>query len=198
MRQAWQPRVPRIRSIFARAAEGDVYIPHPAPDAAVDDDGEGSTMGFVSVLKTLVIPAIISLILYLIISYLIVPAWKRYRNKYGQYLPIDAISTRTTSFRQRLQGSIVRAILPSSWREQFRGARHAESAQDGSGSEFDEDEGEELYNVDANRREAISLDARRRDDIDDGRRLSRDLEEGFKDESDDEGEPDSRRRSISR
>jgi hypothetical protein len=67
------------------------------------------------------------------------------------------------------------------------------SAQDGSGSEFDEEEGEELYEVDDNRREALSLDVRRGRDIDD-RRLSRDLEEGFKDDSDDEdGAADDRR-----
>lgn len=71
------------------------------------------------------------------------------------------------------------------------------SAQDGS--DFDEDEGEELFEVDDHRREALSLDARRGRD-EDGLRLSRDLEEGFKDDSDgEEGtEADSRRRSISR
>jgi len=61
------------------------------------------------------------------------------------------------------------------------------NAQDGVGSDFDEDEGEELFEVDDNRREALSLDARRGRD-DDGRRLSRDLEEGFKDDSDEEEE----------
>jgi hypothetical protein len=73
------------------------------------------------------------------------------------------------------------------------------SAQDGSGSDFDEDEGEELYEVDDHRREAISLDARRGADVD-GRRLSRDLEEGFKDDSDDDEDStvDARSRSISR
>jgi hypothetical protein len=59
------------------------------------------------------------------------------------------------------------------------------SAQDGSSSDFDEEEGEELYEVDDNRREALSLDARRGRN-EDGSRLSRDLEEGFKDDSDDE------------
>lgn len=61
------------------------------------------------------------------------------------------------------------------------------NAQDGVGSDFDEDEGEELYEVDDGRREALSLDARRGRDVD-GRRLSRDLEEGFRDDSDEEGE----------
>jgi len=72
------------------------------------------------------------------------------------------------------------------------------SAQDGSDSEW-EDEGEELFDIDDNRREALSLDARRgRDDV--GRRLSRDLEEGFKDDSEDEDDtiPDRRSRSVTR
>lgn len=69
--------------------------------------------------------------------------------------------------------------------------RYAVSAGDGDGSDFDEEEGEELYEVDENRREAISLDARRGGDVD-GLRLSRDLEEGFKDDSDDEDEQEGR------
>jgi len=56
-------------------------------------------------------------------------------------------------------------------------------------SDFDEEEGEELYEVDENRREALSLDARRGLN-EDGSRLSRDLEEVFKDDSDDEDEDD--------
>lgn len=138
-----------------------------------------------SLLKTLVIPAIISLLLYLLISYLVVPFWKRYRGRYSNYLPLDTISTHTTSFRQRAQSAVVGLLLPSSWRTDFGRIRHTASAQDGSGSDFDEDEGEELYEVDDHRREALSLDARRGAD-DDGRRLSRDLEEGFKDDSDDD------------
>lgn len=77
--------------------------------------------------------------------------------------------------------------MPSSWRSDFGRDRYAVSAQDGSGSDFDEDEGEELFEVDDNRREALSLDARRGRD-DDGRRLSRDLEEGFKDDSDEDSD----------
>jgi hypothetical protein len=61
------------------------------------------------------------------------------------------------------------------------------SARDGESSDFDEDEGEELFEVDEGRREALSLDARRgMGDDAMGRRLSRDLEEGFKDDSDEE------------
>ena len=85
-----------------------------------------------------------------------------------------------------MQDAIVRWLMPSSWRRDFAGGQYTVNAQDG-GSDFDEDEGEELYEVDDNRREAISLDQRRGRD-DSGRRLSRDLEEGFKDDSDDDEE----------
>lgn len=79
---------------------------------------------------------------------------------------------------------MARVLLPSSWRSDFS-SRFTASAQDGSDNGFDEEDGEELLDVDRNRREALSLDARR-GLHEDGRRLSRDLEEGFADESDDE------------
>jgi hypothetical protein len=147
--------------------------------------------------QTLIIPAIISLLIYLLISYLVVPIWKRYRGRYSNYLPLDTISNQTTSFRQRVQSAVADFLVPSSWRRDRN--LHAVGAQDGSGSDFDEDEGEELSGFDDNRREALSLDASRGRD-DDGRRLSRDLEEGFKDDSDDDSdaELDSRSRSLSR
>lgn len=90
---------------------------------------------------------------------------------------------------------MTRSILPSSWRSDISRNRYAVDVQDASGSDFDEDEGEELFEVDDNRREALSLDARRGRD-DDGRRLSRDLEEGFKDDSDDEDVDEQRGRPI--
>ena len=75
-------------------------------------------------------------------------------------------------------------VLPSRWRVDFSGNAFTTSAQDGSEAGFDDESGEELLDVDQNRREALSLDARR--DLHDGRRLSRDLEEGFADDSDEE------------
>lgn len=111
------------------------------------------------------------------------PVWKRYRGRYSSYLPLDTISTRTTSLRQRFQDAIVRWIQPSAWRED--GERYTVNAQDGAGSDLDSEEGEELYEVDDHRREALSLDARRGRN-EDGSRLSRDLEEGFRDDSDEE------------
>ncbi|KAE9374200.1 hypothetical protein N431DRAFT_335310 [Stipitochalara longipes BDJ] len=169
-----------------RRVNGGSYIPGPAPDAAGNEDDDVK-MGLVSVLKTLIIPALISLILYLVISYALVPIWKRYRGRYSTYLPLDTISTQTTTWRQRISSALIQRLLPSSWRTDFGGSGFAVNGHDGS--DFDEEEGEELYEVDENRREALSLDARRGQN-EDGSRLSRDLEEGFKDDSEDEEEDD--------
>jgi hypothetical protein len=133
----------------------------------------------------LIIPALISLILYLLISYALVPIWKRYRGRYSQYLPLDTIASQSVSWRQRIKNALIRNLLPSTWRTDFGRDGYAVNGQDSS--DFDEEEGEELYEVDENRREALSLDARRGRN-EDGSRLSRDLEEGFKDDSEDEDE----------
>lgn len=79
---------------------------------------------------------------------------------------------------------LTRYLLPSSWRPSLSGRFTAGGGDDGSDQGFDDEDGEELFEVDDNRREALSLDARRGDDGEG--RLSRDLEEGFRDDSDDE------------
>ncbi|POS85080.1 hypothetical protein EPUL_004871 [Erysiphe pulchra] len=153
------------------------YMPHPAPD----EQGEKySIMGFFSVFKTLVITAVISLILYLILSLVVVPIWKRYRRRYSNYLPLERVSSHTFSVQQRVQAILVKYFTPSLWGSQFLRSRHLSNGDEGS--DFDDDDGEELYEVDSNRREALSLDARRGDN-ELGCRLSRDLEEGFRDDS---------------
>jgi hypothetical protein len=130
------------------------------------------------------LPAIVSLLLYLILSYVVVPLWQRYRGRYSRYIPLDAIGSHTTSLRQRIQDAAARFLLPSSWRTEFRSGHFVGNGAGASDSGFDDEDGEELFEVDENRREALSLDARRGHN-DDGGRLSRDLEEGFKDDSDD-------------
>jgi hypothetical protein len=127
-----------------------------------------------------VIPAAIAFLIYLLLSYVVVPLWQRYRGRYSRYIPLDTITTHTTSLRQRFQDILTRLLLPSSWRSNLSG-RFTASADDQG---FDDEDGEELFEVDDNRREALSLDARRGDGAEG--RLSRDLEEGFRDDSDDE------------
>lgn len=128
---------------------------------------------------------------------MVVPFARRHRHRYHQYLPLDALSTRTTSLRQRIADGLTALVLPSTW-----GLRRAQEAIDGStnlnaydvaGGDsdddddlFDAEDGEHLIGVamDIRRREA--LDRRRSEVGDNERRLSRDLEEGFRDDSSDE------------
>ncbi|KAI1124371.1 hypothetical protein F5Y10DRAFT_269134 [Nemania abortiva] len=146
-----------------------------------------------SVIKTLLVPALISLVLFLASTYLILPLWRHYRNRYSQYLPLDTISTQTVSLRIRIQDAIARWISSSSrWRLR---ARERGTVADDNESDvgFSSEEGEELNEVDEDRRHALSLDTHHQN-TDSNRRLSRDLEEGFQDDSDDDDDRYSRNR----
>ncbi|KAI0405187.1 hypothetical protein F4802DRAFT_597317 [Xylaria palmicola] len=146
-----------------------------------------------SVIKTLLIPAVISLVLFLLLSYLVLPLWRSYRNRYSQYLPLDAISNQTASLRVRVQNAIARWISsPSRWR--LRNRERVAVADDESDVGFSSEEGEELDDVDEDRRHALSLDDRHQH-ADSNRRLSRDLEEGFRDDSDDDDDDSRDRRN---
>ncbi|KAH8652166.1 hypothetical protein BX600DRAFT_89212 [Xylariales sp. PMI_506] len=137
-----------------------------------------------SVIKTLIIPAVISLILFVLSTYVLIPFWRHYRSRYSQYLPLDSISNHTSSFRSRVQSAIANRLIPSRWRMSIR--ERLVQADDDTG--FDSDDGEELEDVDEERRHALSLDTAGRIETDSMRRLSRDLEEGFMDDSEDESD----------
>ncbi|KAK2063967.1 hypothetical protein LY76DRAFT_642121 [Colletotrichum caudatum] len=145
----------------------------------------------VSVVKTLIVPAIISLILFLVSTYLLAPLWRRWRSRYSQYLPIDSISTSSLSLRHRVQNGIARLMVPSTWRRNAheRIVMAADASEDG----FMSEDGEELGEVGEDTRRAIAHDARR-GRHDSTRRLSRDLEEGFRDDSEDEDDGAGNRR----
>ncbi|OJD18186.1 hypothetical protein ACJ73_08738 [Blastomyces percursus] len=146
--------------------------------------------GSLDIAKTLLFPALISLAIYLFLSFLIIPFIRRYRQRYAQYLPLHTVSAHASTLRERASDALMHFLLPSSWRQ-----RQIFGAQNGGGSVFDDEEGEDMvgFEMDASRREA--LDQRRRSgndnstgrgSVDTDRRLSRDLEEGFMDDSDDE------------
>ncbi|ROW08798.1 hypothetical protein VMCG_02972 [Cytospora schulzeri] len=143
--------------------------------------------------STLIAPAIIALIVFLLATYILLPLWQRYRNsRYGAYLPLETISSGTQTLRQRIQDSIARGLVPSSWRERLQD-RLVVAGSSESDNGYNSDEGEELDEVpeDEDVRRRLEREARRsrggRPDFQ--RRLSRDLEEGFRDESDEETEP---------
>ncbi|KAL2152007.1 hypothetical protein VTH82DRAFT_5191 [Thermothelomyces myriococcoides] len=139
----------------------------------------GSTL---AAIKTLIVPAVISLILFLVTSFVLVPLWQRYRNRYSQYLPLETISNQTLSLRARLYGLMVRLLAPSTWRN-----RATNRVAVADRSSFDSDDGEELENVDENASRG-RLSQQSGNSIDSTTRLSRDLEVGFMDDSDDENE----------
>ncbi|KAL6875446.1 hypothetical protein HDV57DRAFT_173929 [Trichoderma longibrachiatum] len=125
-------------------------------------------------IKTLVIPAVISLILFLLLTFVVVPVWRRYRSRYSQYLPLDAISEHTTSLRYRITGRLLRiASLPFTWR---RDGLVASSGAAGGArarlSDRDLEEGEELEDIDDDIAQVLEAIARSRRP-DHTRRLSR-------------------------
>ncbi|KAI1084137.1 hypothetical protein F5B20DRAFT_576281 [Whalleya microplaca] len=125
-----------------------------------------------SVIKTLVIPAVISLLLFLISTYVLIPLWRRYRARYSQYLPLDSISNHTSSIRGRVQDALARWMVPSRWRIGGRD-RVVIGADDTSDLGFSSEDGEELDDVDDDRRHALSLDTHTIEHTDTIRRLSR-------------------------
>ncbi|KAL9572796.1 hypothetical protein ACKAV7_002481 [Fusarium commune] len=132
----------------------------------------GTTM---SVIKTLIVPAVISLILFILLTYVLIPLWRRYA-RYSQYLPLDTLSSQTSSLRQRITSRI------ATWRSNRAVAFASEDVSDDG---LEDDDGEELGNVDEDTWRQMEADTRAARP-DNTRRLSRDLEEGFRDDSDDE------------
>ena len=128
------------------------------------------------------IPAVISLILFLVSTYALIPLWRRYRARYSQYIPLDRISDHTSTIRGRVQDTLARWIMPAGWRWQFMPRDRLVVAAGGAGGSGDLDlssdagfssDGEELEIVPAApHRHAFSLDARG-EPPDTTRRLSR-------------------------
>ncbi|KAJ4327556.1 hypothetical protein N0V84_001945 [Fusarium piperis] len=130
-----------------------------------------------SVIKTLAVPAVVSLILFLLSTYVLIPLWRRYA-RYSQYLPLDSLSSQTLSLRDRITSRI------SAWRSNRNAPFTSETvSEDG----LDDEDGEELGHVDEATWRQMEADTRAARP-DNTRRLSRDLEEGFRDDSDDESD----------
>lgn len=131
----------------------------------------------------LLIPAFIATATYLITSFVILPLWARYKNRYTRYLPLDAVSAASTTVRDRIADFVTAYMLPARLR--------AEMQQDGDGHSDEElDEYAHISDTEATRRrEALSLSLERNNQ----RRLSRDLEQGFASDSDSEQDGRNRR-----
>ncbi|KAJ5518374.1 hypothetical protein N7453_000796 [Penicillium expansum] len=136
--------------------------------------------------QTILIPAAIALSIYIIASCVIIPFFRRYHQRYSQYLPLHSISAHTLSLRDRIADKLMHFFLPSQWRWGAHIADHDTES-------IDDEEGEILVGMDMDSVRRGALEQRRRDDLADTQsRLSRDLEEGFMDDSDEEGSERSR------
>ncbi|KYK61630.1 hypothetical protein DCS_02773 [Drechmeria coniospora] len=148
---------------------------------------------YLTFIKTLFVPAIISLVVFLALTFVLVPFWRRYRSRYSQYLPLDTISNHTTSLRHRIMGRFT-TFTPLSTFLSGRfpagvvpGSSVLGSASPTDGETGDED-GEELEDVDEETWRAIDWRVSSiRPDL--STRLGRELEAGFMDDSD-EGDDD--------
>lgn len=136
----------------------------------------------ISAIKALIVPAVIALVIYLLLSFVVVPLWQRYQSRYSHYIPLDSITDRTSSLRQRLQDRIALYLSPSSWRRDHAHVAVGDLADDASDAGFDSEDGEELNNVADNTGRRTEL-ASRSNRPDQTTRLSRDLEQGFIDDS---------------
>lgn len=94
--------------------------------------------------QVLIVPAIISLALFLVVTFAVLPLWRRYRNRYSQYLPLDSLSSSGASLRDRIANRLASLTLPSTWRQDM--GRFA--AGGGLGGGAGDSDGEELGDVD--------------------------------------------------
>lgn len=126
--------------------------------------------------QTILIPAAISLALYLLLSFVVAPFFRHYHQRYSQYLPLHRISAHTHSLRDRIADGVLRII--------YRRRGHPDDQQDNI-SIYDE-EGEIMVGMDMDPARREALERRRSTVAEAESRLSRDLEQGFMDDSDEE------------
>ncbi|KOS21343.1 hypothetical protein ESCO_006733 [Escovopsis weberi] len=170
--------------------------------------------GTLNVIKVLIVPAIVSLTIFLLLTFLLIPFWRRYRLRYAQYLPLaninanlEGLSSRTSSLRDRIANYLFNLAFVSSWRSNRHLARASAVSGADNGDDDDDDDdssgddaaairalsaqmdGEELSAVRVETLRAWESHARAAMRPEYTRRLSRELEEGFRDDSDEEPDP---------
>ncbi|KAF2672329.1 hypothetical protein BT63DRAFT_438146 [Microthyrium microscopicum] len=150
-------------------------------------------MAFLSFVKALLVPLLISALIYCVLFFAVLPLYRRHIARYSQYLPLQSASS-TPSIATRARDALS-SILPTFLSPNFRFAERWLRPRRGrvdspGGSEV----GDDLASQDEELEEAVwdGIDRRRgglREGLGMGEerpRLSRDLEEGFRDSSDEE------------
>lgn len=136
----------------------------------------------------MIIPATISLALYLLLSYILIPFVRHYHQRYAHYLPLHTISAHTSSLRDRIADTLMRCILRSS--SSFPWRRNSVAGGPGDNNDnisIDDEEGEIMVGMHMDPARRRELERRWNSSAPEAEgRLSRDLEEGFMDDSDEE------------
>lgn len=129
------------------------------------------TYHLANITQTLLLPAIFSLTLFLALTYVLLPLFRRTRARYSQYLPVNQPSwaETTTNWRDRLVTRLARFANRREDRYMSGEAR----AIDHGDEQIDEGEGEELGEVDEQMRRVIESHQRTGQRGAETRRLSR-------------------------
>ncbi|KIV85692.1 hypothetical protein PV11_01358 [Exophiala sideris] len=198
------------RSIPSTIASGAGTPPTPIEVTSTKDTSKMAG-GFATFSRTVLLPMVISAVLYLVIFHALLPLYRRHHARYSQYLPLQSTSLsshlpealRPASLRERLGTLFLRLFLPSTWAFRNRFNRR-DSVISAEGELFDVESGEAMVGFDVQERgrrrdgmerQVSDMDAAARTAnqtvdtvIDSNRRLSRELEEGFRDDSEEEEE----------
>ncbi|KKY23766.1 hypothetical protein UCDDS831_g02797 [Diplodia seriata] len=172
--------------------------------------------GLFSFVKTFLLPLLAAALLYLLVSFVLLPLHRRYVRKYQHYLPLHGDTSALSSLSAHTSPSWLRARFSGLWSSlsarlpfalPFAAAPRTASATGRLGAYDDDDDDEDDFDIEDDegegmvgfepmererRREALE---RQRGGVnhDAGRserRLSRELEEGFRDSSSSESEDD--------
>ncbi|EXJ63154.1 hypothetical protein A1O7_03599 [Cladophialophora yegresii CBS 114405] len=148
------------------AAEGGETPPAPvSTTATASTKGADMAGGIGTFSRTILLPLLLALALYLVLFHALIPLYRRHRARYAQYLPLQTASSlsshlpsslQPSSLRDKLSTLFLRLFLPSTWafRDRFfpgRGrANSIVSADDGA--LFDEESGEAMVGFDVQER----------------------------------------------
>ncbi|KAM0691212.1 hypothetical protein Q7P36_009983 [Cladosporium allicinum] len=130
--------------------------------------------------------------LYLLLAHLILPLLRKHRARYNQYLPLETISSTSTTLRDRFSNFLTRLARPPGRVADGGGGGWGDGDGEGDFEAFGDEEGESMVGFDFRRQER-EVRGGRVESLWSDSRLSRELEEGFRDDSEDDEDESGRR-----
>lgn len=137
--------------------------------------------------QILFVPALVAAFLYFFLAYALLPLIRKHRARYNQYLPLDTITSTSTTLRDRFSEYMTRLARPP--------GQVVDGRDSTDGDLFGDEEGESMVGFDYRSQEREVRGGRVESLWSDGR-LSRELEEGFKDDSEEEEGDERRGRTL--